>query len=135
MPWEAGRVHAGFTTAEKSWLPVPYQHAALAVDKQEADSDSVLQHYRHTLAFRKAHPALVDGDLTFINTKEDVLAFTREKHGETMLFVFNLARKPVQVALPKGMRVKEVVPMPGFVPGASVETVKLDALDVFCGRL
>ena len=27
MPWEASRAHAGFTMADKSWLPVPYQHA------------------------------------------------------------------------------------------------------------
>jgi alpha-glucosidase len=49
--------------------------------------------------------------------------------------VFNLGRKPVRVALPKGMKVREVVPMPGFVPTAAVETVKLDGLDVFCGRI
>ena len=135
MPWEAGRVHAGFTTAEKSWLPVPYQHAVLSVDKQEAEPDSVLNHYRHTLAFRRHHPALFDGDLVFVDTKEDVLAFTREKNGETLLFVFNLTRKPVVVPLPKGVTIKEVVPMPGFIPETAVTSVKLDGLDAFCGRV
>jgi alpha-glucosidase len=135
MPWEASRAHAGFTTADKSWLPVPYQHAALAVDKQEVERDSVLHHYRRTLAFRREYPMLIDGDQTFVDTREDVFAFTREKDGERLLFVFNLGRKPVKVALPKGIRIKEIVPMPGFEPSQVTETVRLDGLDVFCGRV
>ena len=135
MPWEASRVHAGFTTAEKSWLPVPYQHASLAVDKQEADEDSVLHHYRQTLAFRKQHPALLDGDMTFLDTKEDVLAFTRSKDGETLLFVFNLSRKPVKVALSKGMKLAKAVSIPGFGAATADEVIMLAALDVFCGKV
>ncbi|MEZ2219929.1 alpha-glucosidase family protein [Rhizobium sp. RCC_161_2] len=135
MPWEASRAHAGFTTAEKSWLPVPYQHAALAVDKQEADPQSVLHHYRQTLAFRKQHPALLDGEMTFLDTKEDVLAFTRRKGDETLLFIFNLSRKPAKVALPDGMTVARAVPMPGFGAGNDNDAIKLAALDVFCGKL
>jgi len=135
MPWEASRVHAGFTTAEKSWLPVPYQHAALAVDKQEADAQSVLHHYRETLAFRKQHASLLDGDMTFLDTKEDVLAFTRKKGSETLLFVFNLSRKPVKVALPKGVKVTKTVPMPGFASANASDVVTLAALDVFCGQV
>ncbi|MDL2409296.1 alpha-glucosidase family protein [Rhizobium calliandrae] len=135
MPWEASRVHAGFTTAEKSWLPVPYQHAALAVDKQEADRNSVLHHYRETLAFRKQHAALLDGDMTFLDTKENVLAFTRKKGSETLFFVFNLSRKPVKLALPRGTKVVKTVPMPGFETANASEMVTLQALDVFCGQV
>jgi alpha-glucosidase len=135
MPWEASRAHAGFTTAEKSWLPVPYQHAALAVDKQEADPQSVLHHYRQTLAFRKQHPTLLDGDMTFLDTKEDVLAFTRKKGDETLLFVFNLSRKPVKVVLSGEMRGVKAVPMPGFDGSGTGEVVMLAALDVFCGQV
>lgn len=135
MPWEASRAHAGFTTAEKSWLPVPYQHAALAVDNQETDPQSVLHHYRETLAFRKQHPALLDGDMTFLDTKEDVLAFMRSKGDETLLFVFNLSRAPVKVALPEGVKVVKAVPMPGFGAANADEVITLAALDVFCGKV
>ncbi|QND47834.1 alpha-glucosidase [Rhizobium lusitanum] len=135
MPWEGSRAHAGFTTAEKSWLPVPYQHAALAVDKQEADPQSVLHHYRQTLAFRKQHPVLLDGDMTFLDTKEDVLAFTRSKGDATLFFVFNLSREPVKVTLPEGVKVAKVVPMPGFEGSDVGELVTLAALDVFCGQV
>lgn len=133
MPWEAARVHAGFSTAEKSWLPVPYQHATLAVDRQEEDGSSVLAHYRQTLAFRRQHPMLFDGDLTFLATNEDVLAFTREKNGETLVFVFNLGRTMIELSLPQGLTVKAAMPMPGFNPKSTPTTVTLEAMDVFCG--
>ncbi|WP_112605611.1 alpha-glucosidase family protein [Rhizobium sp. WW22] len=135
MPWEAGRAHAGFTTADKSWLPVPYQHAALAVDKQEADEHSVLHHYRQTLAFRAEHPVLRDGDMTFLDTEEDVLAFTRSKGGETLLFIFNLSRKPVKIALSKYIKLGKTIAMPGFGTADAGATVALAALDVYCGRV
>ncbi|MGA1802394.1 alpha-glucosidase family protein [Rhizobium sp. HT1-10] len=135
MPWEAARVHAGFSTAEKSWLPVPYQHATLAVDRQEEDGASVLAHYRQTLAFRRQHPMLFDGDLTFLPTNEDVLAFTREKNGETLLFIFNLDGEPAEMLLPQEMTVREVVPMPGFNPKSTATAVTLEGRDVFCGRV
>jgi alpha-glucosidase len=95
----------------------------------------VLQHYRQTLAFRKQHPALLDGDMTFLDTREDVLAFTRKKGDETLLFVFNLSRKPVKVALPEGVKVVKAVPMPGFGEGNDNDRITLAALDVFCGKV
>jgi alpha-glucosidase len=135
MPWEASRAHAGFTTADKSWLPVPYQHAVLAVDKQESDEGSVLHHYQRTLAFRAEHATLRDGDMTFLDTKEDVLAFTRSQGDEKLLFVFNLSRKPVKVALPKDIKLRQTISMPGFGTADAGATVALAALDVYCGRV
>ncbi|MBP2444640.1 alpha-glucosidase family protein [Rhizobium leguminosarum] len=135
MPWEAGKAHAGFTSAEKSWLPVPYEQAALSVDTQEGSDSSVLHHYRNTLAFRKSHPALIDGEMTFIGTNQNLLAFTREKGGEELLFVFNLTRKPAEFRLPEGMVLGEPLEMPGFEAAAGSGLVKLSALDGFCARV
>jgi alpha-glucosidase len=135
MPWEAGKAHAGFTSAEKSWLPVPYEQAALSVDTQEASDSSVLHHYRKTLAFRRSHPALIDGEMSFIGTNQDLLAFTREKDGEKLLFVFNLTRKPAEFRLPDDMVIEETLEMPGFGAVAGAGSVKLAALDGFCARI
>lgn len=135
MPWEAGKAHAGFTMAEKSWLPVPYEQAALSVDTQEESSGSVLHHYRRTLAFRKSHPVLIDGSMEFIGTNQDLLAFTREKDGETLLFVFNLTRRPAEFRLPTGMMLGEPLAMPGFDAVAGKGPLMLDPLDGFCARL
>ncbi|MBX5199145.1 alpha-glucosidase [Rhizobium sp. NZLR10] len=135
MPWEAGKAHAGFTSAEKSWLPVPYEQAALSVDTQEGNDSSVLHHYRKTLAFRKKHPALIDGEMTFIGTNQDLLVFTREKDGEKLLFVFNLTRKPAEFRLPEGLVLGEPLEMPGFEPVSASGLAKLAALDGFCARV
>ena len=134
MVWEAGKDQAGFSTA-KPWLPVSAEHQALAVDAQEADAASVLAHYRATLAFRKAHPALADGDMEFLATNEDVLAFTRSKGEERLLFVFNLRRGPQEISVPAGLKVKESIVMPGL-SGRKVESeIHLGPLDGFCARL
>ncbi|ACE92202.1 alpha amylase protein [Rhizobium phaseoli] len=135
MPWEAGKAHAGFTSAEKSWLPVPYEQAALSVDTQEASGGSVLNHYRRALAFRKSHPALIDGEMTFVDTNQDLLAFTREKGGEKLLFVFNLTREPAEFRLPEGIMLAESLEMPGFEAVSASGLVKLAALDGFCARI
>ncbi len=135
MPWEAAKAHAGFTSAEKSWLPVPYEQAALSVDTQESDPNSVLHHYRQTLNFRKSHPALLNGTMEFIGTNQDLLAFTRSKGSEKLLFVFNLTRKPAQFIAPAGMVIGERLAMPGFAAAAGTGPIKLAALDAFCARV
>ncbi len=132
MPWEAAKAYAGFTTAEKSWLPVPYEQAALAVDAQDGLDGSVLSHYRQALAFRKSRPVLMDGSMSFIDTNQDLLAFTRTKGSETLLFVFNLTRLPAEFRLPVGMSLGDVVPMPGFEAATAAGSIKLRALDAIC---
>jgi alpha-glucosidase len=134
MVWDTAKDQAGFSTA-KPWLPVSAEHQALAVDAQEADAASVLAHYRATLAFRKAHPALVDGDMEFLATNEDVLAFTRSKGDERLLFVFNLRRGPQEISVPAGLKVKESIVMPGLSGRQVGSEIHLGPLDGFCARL
>jgi len=134
MPWEAKSANAGFSKV-KPWLPVPEIHKVLAADAQEKDGQSVLAHYREALAFRKAHAVLRDGTMRFIETNQDILAFTREKDGEKLLFVFNLRRGPQSVQLPKDVKVAEVLPIPGFAARFENGEIALDAMDGFCARL
>ncbi|TCN32414.1 alpha-glucosidase [Sinorhizobium americanum] len=134
MVWERDEANAGFS-AGFPWLPVREEQRALAVDAQEGVAGSVLEHYRATLAFRRAHAPLLDGDMAFLATNQDVLAFTREKNGERLLFVFNLTGEPQTVQLAADMDVAEVLPMPEFAPELADSAIKVAAFDVFCGRL
>src|SRR5690606_13408220 len=119
----------------RPWLRVPAEHYALAVDIQDGKTGSVLEHYRQTLTFRKAHRALTDGDMEFLDLDEDVLAFTRKKGEDRLLFVFNLRGGPQEVKLPQRIAIKELVGMPGL-SGSLVEgTVLVEALDGFCARI
>ncbi|AUX77179.1 alpha-glucosidase family protein [Sinorhizobium fredii] len=134
MVWERDEANAGFS-AGFPWLPVREEQRALAVDAQEGVAGSVLEHYRTTLAFRRAHAPLLDGDMAFLATNQDVLAFTREKNGERLLLVFNLTGEPQTVQLAVDMDVAEVLPMPGFAPELAENAIALAGYDVFCGRL
>jgi alpha-glucosidase len=134
MVWERQAPNAGFSTG-KPWLPVPDVHKAMAVDTQDGVPESVLTHYRQTLAFRSAHRAMVDGDFALLQVNQDLLAFTRKKGDQTLLFVFNLTREPQDFIMPSTVKVREQVAMPGFKPKFAGKTVTLKAMDVFCARV
>ena len=90
MPWVANAEHSGFS-AGKPWLPVPAEHQAQAADAQAQKADSLLEFYRQLLRWRKLHPALVLGSLQLLDGNEQVLAFERRHHDQTLLCVFNLS--------------------------------------------
>jgi alpha-glucosidase len=90
MPWHAAAAHAGFTTG-KPWLPISAEHPALAVDRQQQQSDSQLALTRRLLSVRSAHQALRVGTLRFLDTPEPLLAFERSAGPEQLLCLFNLS--------------------------------------------
>ncbi|MGF9691898.1 alpha-glucosidase [Rhizobium sp. 0TCS1.26] len=135
MVWDAKKSLAGFSEATKAWLPVPPEQAVLAVDGQQDIEQSVLNHYRRTLEFRKRHAVLLDGDMTFVDTAADLLVFVREKQGERLLFVFNLTREAQDYALPAEFTEVSPEPMPGYDPPLSDRSVRLGAFDVFCAKV
>jgi alpha-glucosidase len=98
MPWTAA-AHGGFTTGAP-WLPVPEEHLALAVSRQEADAASTLNGFRTFMHWRRGHPALRTGAIRFLETAEPVLAFTRTTPGETLLVAFNLSEAATELKLP-----------------------------------
>ena len=98
MVWDRMAPYGGFSTA-KPWLPVPTEHLAMAVNQQEGDAGSLLEHYRRLLAFRKQHPALIKGDIRFLDTEGDVVAFSRRAGNEELVCVFNLGSAPASLAL------------------------------------
>jgi alpha-glucosidase len=98
MPWTA-ELHGGFTRGAP-WLPVPREHLALAVSRQETDDASTLHGFRAFMHWRHAHPALRTGTIRFLDTPEPVLAFVREAPGETLLVAFNLSDAAIDVTLP-----------------------------------
>jgi len=101
MPWERQAPHAGFSTA-RPWLPVPGDHAALAVDAQEHDPDSTLALARRFIALRRQHPALRHGGMRVLETSTAVLSFERSFAAERILCVFNLGVTAARVQPPPG---------------------------------
>jgi alpha-glucosidase len=114
MPWNSS-TQSGFTDG-KPWLPIPAEHVERNVALQDADPQSVLNATRAFLRWRKAHPALREGAIRFLDTPEPVLAFIRECEDERLLVVFNLSGEAVEWRLPAGLAARAVA-APGVANG------------------
>jgi len=88
MVWSDDNSYGGFST-EKPWLPVPPEHMHLAVDLQQREDDSLLNHYRQLLGFRAKYPELSKGSIHFIDAGENVLMFERRLEDSALLVVIN----------------------------------------------
>ena len=102
MAWDAQALQAGFSTAEKTWLPIPVEHQLKAVGAQYGDPASVLEQYRRFLAFRKLHPALSKGQFMSLPVDDTVLGYKRQYGNETLLCLFNMSAGEVATDLPIG---------------------------------
>ncbi len=101
MPWEAAQDFAGFSS-HKSWLPIPFEHRALAVSKQEQQTDSMLHFARRVIRWRKSIPQLLRGEISFIDVPEPLLGFRRSLPGAPEVLVFfNLSAETVQIQHPE----------------------------------
>ncbi|MBU3062749.1 glycoside hydrolase family 13 protein [Nocardia sp. NEAU-G5] len=77
MPWEGKRPPFGFTTAERSWLPMPAQWAELTVEAQLERLDSMLSLYRMAIELRSSRPEFAGSGLDWYGSPADCLAFRR----------------------------------------------------------
>lgn len=125
MPWAAGAPNAGFSSGDKTWLPVDPAHQARAVDVQEADPDSCLQLTRRLLALRRAHPALRLGSFEALWADEQVLVVLRREGADVVLVAFNLAAQTRSVDLGQAFK---LTPDALTVGGAHLlgETLRLE---------
>jgi len=101
MVWESDAKDAGFTKG-KPWLPVSAEHAALSVDVQEMQNDSLLHYYRKVIEFRKSHAVLVKGAQSAPHVDGEVVSFVRDHDGQEIFCAFNLGETQSSVQLPKG---------------------------------
>ena len=108
MPWSADAPQLGFTHGQP-WLPIGPDHAALAVDRQEADPHSLLNLTRRLIALRHSSPALMTGSIAIREAGEALLVFERKAAGQTLLCAFNLGERPVMLEHIEGRRVLQAV--------------------------
>jgi alpha-glucosidase len=107
LPWSGTKPPYGFTPEGASgapWLPQPSDWANLTVEAEAGNTDSMLSLYRTALSIRRSHPALGDGELTWLDGEgfgpdSGVLGFAR---GLGFVSVTNLSDAPV--ALPSYTR-------------------------------
>jgi oligo-1,6-glucosidase/alpha-glucosidase len=97
MQWGDG-VNAGFCEQGASpWLPLHENYQSVNVNTAIADEDSLWHVYRNLLRIRKSSQALQDGTLHLIEEpeiSEDLLAYCREHHEESILVLINFGNRP-----------------------------------------
>jgi alpha-glucosidase len=98
MPWVAGAPHAGFTTGEKTWLPISPLHPPLAVDSQTADTGSVLNAVQALLAWRRGSDVLKFGAIEVLDAPDHCLVFQRFLADGKVTCLFNCS--PAAVCIP-----------------------------------
>ena len=81
MQWDSGK-NAGFSTAAKTWLPIPASYKTVNVQVESGEPDSLLNWYKHLITMRAENPALRDGQNIMVNTSNpDVLSYLRKIPG------------------------------------------------------
>jgi alpha-glucosidase len=81
IPWSGSAPPFGFSPPDarsEPWLPQPPGWRELTVDAQDGADGSTLELYRRALAIRREHPALGDGELSWLPTPAGALGFARE---------------------------------------------------------
>ncbi|WP_170421494.1 alpha-glucosidase [Ruegeria arenilitoris] len=101
MVWAAQDEQSGFTTGAP-WLPVSTAQAERAVDRMDADPQSVLNHYRRAIALRHEYPALMSGTQSDMRETGPILSFLREDDTQQVFCAFNLGNGAAEIDLPEG---------------------------------
>ena len=98
MQWDASE-NAGFTTGNP-WLPLNPNYAEINTQAEEADENSVLNHFKKLTALRKNADALIYGDYELLIPEHpQVYAYTRSLGDEQFLIVLNFSQEQTSVAL------------------------------------
>jgi alpha-glucosidase len=121
MVWDAALPHAGFSAAERSWLPVAAEHLPRAAALQRTEPASLFHRYRRTLAWRREHPVLRHGTMDLLPADDAVVAFIRRdaQGGDAMLCAFNLGPATVHYTLPPRCRAATLA-IPHPLPAATL---------------
>jgi alpha-glucosidase len=77
MQWTPG-FDAGFSTAKKTWLPIPPNFTTINVEDESKEPDSLLNWYKELIALRRTNAALHDGGFVMLDAGDpNVLAYLR----------------------------------------------------------
>jgi alpha-glucosidase len=89
MQWDGTR-NAGFSSAQKTWLPAHENYQTINVEKQQAESNSLLNTVRALLKMRPQEKCLQEGLLEILeDLPTGVLGYARILEGKKILVLLN----------------------------------------------
>ncbi len=90
MQWTPGR-NAGFTTADRPWLPIPPTARTRNVATMSSDPKSILSFFKRAMRLRRESPALLDGDYQALGDDPRIFAYQRRTADQTMIVLLNMS--------------------------------------------
>jgi alpha-glucosidase len=132
MQW-SDAVDAGFSTAAKTWLPIPRSAATYNVEAESKDPNSIYNAYKRLLALRRTDPALRDGDQVSIDDDDrNVFAFLRRTGDRTVLVALNMSEHAHTVSFhleAEGVKGTKLTPLYKS-PDPSAQPIPLDHVEL-----
>ncbi len=101
MQWDSTK-NAGFSTADKTWLPVGENYKIVNTETEKADENSMLNFISKLVELRNNHPALQSGKMELIPAKElpqNVLGYYRTDAKEKLAVLINFSKQEKQFQL------------------------------------
>ena len=91
MQWSAKK-NAGFSKVSP-WINVADNYKSINVENEKDDKDSILSFYKKLITIRKENTVISAGNISFIDTDENIIAYKRSL-GERKILVFcNMSNK------------------------------------------
>jgi alpha-glucosidase len=102
MQWDESR-NSGFSSAQKTWLPVHENYKAVNIETETKDANSLLNTIRKLLKIRTEESALREGSLDLIgNLPKDVLGYKRKSGSNELVVLLNFGMKDTDFETEKG---------------------------------
>ena len=142
MQWN-DTTDAGFSTAVKTWLPIPSSYATVNVAAEELEPNSMLHWYQQLIALKQHDPALHSGAEIMLNTS-DTRVFSwlrRAPDGEAVVVACNFTAQPQTVRFDltgQGIahtRLRSLLRTPGATGPVSTRSIQLGPYGVYIGRV
>lgn len=90
MQWDSSK-NAGFSTADKTWLPVNPNYQDINAQAALDNPESIFYTYQKLIKLRKENEWLIEADFELLETADKVFAYLRKTADATYLIVANLS--------------------------------------------
>lgn len=143
MQWENSK-DAGFSTAAKTWLPIPPSAAQYNVEQERRGPDSIFSFYKRLIALRRENPALREGKYVAVNRDDpNVLAYLRKGPNGTnsVLVALNMSSEPRTISFKlggfgvEGNSLQVLAASPKQADQLSLQKVRLEAFGVLVAEV
>ena len=103
VQWSAEK-NAGFTTADEPWFNINPNYTEVNVEQAEKDPNSILNHYRKLINFRKGNDLVIYGDFKqYYKNSDKLFVYERNYQGEKLLVICSFSADPVSFKAPEGI--------------------------------